>query len=320
MSSDLEKKLAGLQEQFSYAAHVKFFMKDELIGIHVDNAMASASILLQGAQLIQFTPNNKPRLVWHSSAVTYKKGKPLRGGIPVCWPWFGPLSSNNKNIQALCPDDAPPAHGFARNQDWQLESIQNLTTGATKLRFSLSDNETTRRYFLRKFCLQLEFTIGTELYVSLHIQNKDEDVLYCSGALHTYFAIYDINKTRVYGLDGLSYVDSTAEGKVLQQQGPVEINSETDRIYFVEGKNSLADNDCSEQHIKCTDRKIKIRSRGSSSVVVWNPWIEKSRALSTFNDDEYLEMLCIETAKAHTDYVQLAPGATHIVSVSLGYQ
>ena len=329
------QQLAELKQRFAENEEVSFFINDELIGLRVDNPFATAIILLQGAQLLEFTPRDKPRLIWCSDAVEYKQGKPLRGGIPICWPWFGPLQNNVEEITRQVEAKDAPQHGFARSQDWSLETIETSRLGVTQLVFALSDNAVSRQYFNKSFQLQLQFTIGESLDVALKIKNTGMDQLYFTGALHSYFAVYDINKTRVFGLDNLPFIDSVNAGKSSVQSGALGITQETDRIYFApeiresqEAQDPLAHErnielsrvPGSDILVKCPDRKIKVRSQGSKSVIVWNPWIEKSRGLSQFKDDEYLEMLCVETANAHLDYISLAPQQEHVLAANIAYQ
>ncbi|VUD69168.1 Putative glucose-6-phosphate 1-epimerase [Thalassocella blandensis] len=334
MQQTLTQQVAELKQRFVENEEVSFFINDELIGLRVDNPFATAIILLQGAQLLEFTPRDKARLIWCSEAVEYKQGKPLRGGIPICWPWFGPLKNNVEAITLQVHAEQAPQHGFARSQDWHLESITTSRLGTTKLVFTLTDNEISRAYFDKSFALQLSFTIGESLDVALTVKNTGDSELSFTGALHSYFAVSDINKTRIFGLDNLPFIDSVNADESAVQSGALDITQETDRIYFApeirEAQElhdpltqtthlEIAREPCSDLLVKCPERKIKIRSRGSKSAIVWNPWIEKSRGLSQFKDDEYLEMLCVETANAHLDFITLAPQHEHVLAASIAY-
>lgn len=333
----LTQQLAELKQRFVKNEDVSFFIEDELIGLRVANPFGTAVILLQGAQLLEFTPRDKPRLIWCSEKVEYKRGKPLRGGIPICWPWFGPLKNNVESIsQQVNADsvDAAPQHGFARSQDWALEAISSSSLGVTECVFSLENNKLSQQYLPNPFKLEIKFTIGESLDVALTVKNTGPMPLNFTGALHSYFSVSDINKTRIFGLDNTPFIDSVNAGQSAVQTGALDITKETDRIYFApeiresqERQDPLVPNrnlDLSREPfndlmVKCPERKIRIRSRGSKSVIVWNPWIDKSIGLSQFRDDEYLEMLCVETANAHLDFISLAPNEEHTLAATVSY-
>lgn len=305
-----------LEKDYAELEDLRFFIKDELLGVKVSNALGEATILLQGAQLLDFAPKGRSPIIWCSDAVEYRRGKPLRGGIPVCWPWFGPLNNNVADIVSQVASADAPQHGFARSQEWQLVSAERLASGATQVTMRLHDNGLSKTYIAHAFQLEMTFVVADYLDVSLQITNLDTQTLYCTGALHSYFSIGDIHSASVQGLENTPYVDSLQAGEIIEQQGAVTFTDETDRIYFAPSNNDEAPSAsalCQQQIIESVTKKFVLEARGSQSCIVWNPWVEKSKGLSQFNDDDYLRMLCVETANAYNDVVCLAPKQSHVL-------
>ncbi len=264
----------------------------ELPMVRIDNAFAEAEISFYGAQVLRYTPKNARPVLWVSEQSRYEYGKAIRGGIPVCWPWFG----------AHPTDPAQPAHGFARILAWPLVEALELEDGATEIVFALSPEVWQNQIPMPGCETRLRVRVGAELTVSLELSNRDSKPLTYTGALHSYFAVGDVTKVRVHGLDGCRYRDSLT-GQNHIQTGDVTVEGETDRIYFDGGVECLLIDPVWE-------RTIRIAKRGSGSTVVWNPWIAKSKRMADFGDDEYPGMLCIETADAPGDERTLAPGAS----------
>lgn len=310
---ELDSQLSALKSRFQGCTDATFFRRGDLLGISIQNADGSADILLQGAQLLEFTPRGEDRVIWCSDAVAYEKGVPLRGGVPICWPWFGPLANNVAAIQNQCgvPETSAPQHGFARNLSWELLRVESLADGRTVVELQLSDSSATQTMLDCPFQLHMRFEIGRQLGMVLTAKNTDiQSTMHFTSALHSYFAVSDIYATDVFGLDSVAYVDSLDGGAIKTQSGKVPIASEVDRIYFVESGEGLT-----PVVIRMPVRDIKIESKGSDSAIVWNPWVEKSRSLSQFHDTDYQHMLCVETANAFQNVISLAPGESHALSV-----
>jgi len=262
--------------------------------IELDNGLGAARIALQGAHVLGFQATGQQPLIWMSDEAMYAPGKSLRGGVPVCWPWFGPHAS----------DSTLPGHGPARTVDWQPVASGHLQDGRTSVSLEFVDTEATRRMIDHPLRVQLHVVVGSSLSLTLETSNMGSTPFTLGEALHTYFLVGDVQQAQVEGLDGCSYIDKVHGGAQGQQHGPLGISEETDRIYLGSGK-----------HCTIRDpsmhRCIVIDSAGSDSVVVWNPWQEKAEAMGDLGPDGYRNMLCVETANAATDVVQLAAGATH---------
>ena len=315
MNEVFDIELNSLQTRFADCVHATFFRRGDLLGVDVHNAHGAATVLLQGAQLLEFTPHGEDRVIWCSDAVAYKSGVPLRGGVPVCWPWFGPLENNTTAIQNQCvgPVDSAPQHGFVRTLDWDLVLVESLPDGGTAIELTLCDSFETQSMLACAFELVMRFEIGGRLHLALTARNTDTNsTMSFTSALHSYFAVSNIKHSEVLGLDAMFYVDSLDDGAIKSQQGAVGFDAEVDRIYFAQPGEGLT-----PLTIRTPERDIIVESSGSDSAIVWNPWIEKSRGLSQFRDTDYQRMLCVETANAFQNVISLPPGASHRLSVTV---
>jgi D-hexose-6-phosphate mutarotase len=266
----------------------------------INNAYATASVALQGGHVISYQPHGQQPVLWVSQKSAYQTGKAIRGGIPVCWPWFG----------AYPTDTAKPAHGFARTQPWNVVATGVVEGGATQLRLALTDNEATRTLWPHAFALQLHLTVGPELRIELIAHNSGSEPFTFTGALHSYFSLSDIGQVTLYGLEGCTYLDKVEDFQAKTQQGTITIEGETDRIYLDTTSTCILED-------RGWQRRIVIAKSGSRSTVVWNPWQDKARAMADFGDEEYREMVCIETANAAEDNVTLAPGQNHSLEANI---
>lgn len=258
----------------------------------------AAEVALQGGHVLAYGRAGAPPVLWMSRLAVFAPGKAVRGGIPLCWPWFGPH-----------PVDAgKPAHGFARVMLW--EALASADHGdAVALTLRLGDSEATRALWPHHFALELTVTVGAQLDVALTATNTGEVPFVAGGALHSYFAVGAVTEAAIMGLDGTTYLDQLT-GQTQSQSGPVTVSAEVDRIYNdVASACTLVD--------PVLGRAIRVAKAGSATTVVWNPWVEKARRLADFGDDEYHEMLCVETANAGDDRVTVAPGASHTLRATI---
>lgn len=257
--------------------------------IVVTNQHATAKIALHGAHVIDFTPEGEKPVIFTSADAIYKEGKAIRGGIPVCWPWFNAHPS----------DSTQPAHGFARNAFWQL------------FRSSNNDQVTTLIFTFSKHDLHAELTVtvGKELTVSIKTTNTGDTPEIIGGALHSYFTISDISNISITGLENISFHDSLT-GHQAQEKTAIKIGQEVDRVYQ-DSQQTVLIND--EQW----NRVVKIEKSGSKSTVVWNPWIEKSASMADLGNQEYLNFVCIETANALKDVYSVSPGDSHTMTTKI---
>ncbi|MDF1764380.1 MAG: D-hexose-6-phosphate mutarotase, partial [Oleibacter sp.] len=272
--------------------------RGELEGINVTHADFSAVILLQGAQLLEFTVAGQP-WIWLSETAEYKKGAAVRGGIPICWPWFGDADKNPAAVQSMIDLANAPAHGFARSQDWQINAITEHDD-RVELTFILKNDDSNvsqNNPWRGDANLAITFTLSaTGLTLALTTTAGNQPVT-ISQALHTYFPTDDIFQTRVSGFDGFSYIDALDGWSNKTQQGDIIFSAETDRIYAAPTKQTIH-----------TPKLTLSIACNSASAVVWNPWIEKSKRLSQFADDAWQRMLCVESANVMDDVVTLNAG------------
>ena len=290
---------AALNARFGIPEQLRFKdMPGGMVVAEVNNAHATAAIALQGAHLMTWAPKGELPVIWLSADAKLAPGKSIRGGAPVCWPWFGPHPSEPKF----------PGHGFARTVPWDVVETQKLGNGATRLVFRIVQNEATRAQWPHPCELELQMTIGPRLEMDLVTRNTGNGSLTIGDALHTYFEVGDVRQAKIHGLDGCPYIDKVDGGARRRQDGPVTIAGEVDRIYL-ESKADCVIED------PVLARRIRIAKQGSASSVVWNPWIEKAEKMGDLGDDGYLKMLCVESTNADADVVQIAPGAEHRLSV-----
>ncbi len=288
---------------------VQLLQLDELPALLVRNRQGEALIALQGAQVLRYGQPDQPPVIWLSEHAEFKRGQSVRGGIPVCWPWFGDLQKNPCAVRSQVTEGSEqPAHGLVRGQDWTLESITEapeLCTLVLRYPAPLGLAPDWRG----DVDLRLRIEVGHRLSLRLSTTNLGTSPLPLSQALHSYFAVGDIHGARIQGLANGTYLDTLEQWRCKTQQGDLAITSEVDRIYLH-----------TPREIQIEDpawaRRLHIEARNSSSAVVWNPWIEKSKRLSQLAPDAWQRMLCIETANVMDDIVNLAPGASHHLELS----
>ncbi len=271
--------------------------------VEIRNQYASALIRLQGAHLLSWIPAGEEDVIWLSNNATFTAGKSVRGGIPVCWPWFGAHETNT----------GYPAHGFARTTDWQIVSTEALADGSTRIAFTTQPQAETEVMWPPDTTVQLQFTIGKKLELELVTHNNGKKPVTISEALHTYFNVGDISKVLLHGLDDTDYLDKPDGFKRKAQHGPVIINKEIDRIYL----NTSSDCVIEDQSLK---RNIIIIKCGSHSTVVWNPWQEVADKMGDLGHRGYKKMLCVESSNAIDDAVVIQPEKTHYLWVQYEVQ
>lgn len=287
--------LTELNQKFAIPGHVAFKeIADGMTAAEVANAHAEARIVLQGAHVATFQPRGQEPVIWLSPLAKFAPGKSIRGGVPVCWPWFGPHAGNASF----------PGHGFARTVMWGVLETRALPDGATFLRFGLVESDATRAQWPHASSAQLEITVGAALRVELVTRNNGTAPFVLGEALHTYFHISDLANMKITGLEGCDYLDKVGAPARRAQQGAVVIESEVDRIYLdVPGDCLIEDG--------ALQRRIRIHGQGARSAVVWNPWVEKADKMGDFGPQGYRGMVCVETANAAENVVTLAPGEEH---------
>jgi D-hexose-6-phosphate mutarotase len=275
-----------------------------LVFLEVSSALATARIAIQGAHITHFQPIGEQPVLFMSDSSYFSPGKPLRGGVPVIFPWFG----------AKAGDPAAPSHGFARITPWDVESLSSNSAGEVRAVFRLASSAATMSDWPHDFVLRHIVIVGHSLEMILEVENRSEEPFAFEEALHTYLRVMDIHQVAIRGLEGAQYLDKV-DGAQRKAQGtsPVRFVSETDRVYLNTTKTCVMEDLAGR-------RSVAVEKDGSSTTVVWNPWITKSAALKDFGDDEWLEMVCIETANAADNFVTVAPGKTHEMRALLRIQ
>ncbi len=265
--------------------------------LKIQSPKCEAAISLHGGHLIQFKPNGHQDVIWLSNKAIFSEEKAIRGGVPVCWPWFGPVSS--------------PSHGFARISSWQVLDHEENEQAVT-LRLKLSASKETRALWPHDFSAILTFTMGETLRIDLEMINTGESPWQWSGALHTYFNIAEATETWITGA-GASYIDSLKNDRPCETSEALIINQSIDRIYTAPDE-TIAIHDQGNQRI------IQVRNQGHNSAVIWNPWKELSRSMGDMSDDGYETMVCVEATRYAKDLASgslLMPGEKQSLSTEI---
>lgn len=250
-------------------AHVSRRRAGELPVIVVDHPVVRAAAALQGAHLIAWQPVGEDPVLWLSEATAFKRGTAIRGGVPVCWPWFGPAGK--------------PSHGFARISDFELVACDEDEHGV-RLDFRLRGDERTKQFWPHDFELFIRFRLGRTCEITLEAHGDYQS----GGALHSYFNVGDVSGVNVSGL-GVPYLDQVT-GADGSQSGVLTFPGRIDRAYSdPDGVSRIEE--------PALGRVIEIRHHGNSDVVAWNPGPELSRSMADLTDEGYREFVCVETAR-----------------------
>lgn len=271
-----------------------------LIVAGIDNEKATAKLCLQGAHLMSWRPKSQAvPVVWLSRDAKLAAGKSIRGGAPVCWPWFGAHAS----------ESGFPGHGFARTVPWQVVESGSEPDGATRITLRLVESDKTRAQWPYDSRLDLTVIVGETLRMELITENTGATGFVIGEALHTYLQVSDIGAVRVTGLDGCDYWDKVGSSTLRKQSGAITFSGETDRVYI----NTAAECVIEDDKLK---RRIHVAKSGSLSTVVWTPWTEKAAKMGDMGQpDGWREMVCVESANAIENVVRVAAGTRHTLIV-----
>ena len=257
---------------------------------------STCTIALHGAQVLAFAPRRDDACewLWVSDRAHFAIGKALRGGIPICFPWFGPHPSGG----------GLPAHGFARTRVWRLSRVEALDETRVRAELELASDADTLRVFPHAFTARLAVTAGDDLELAFEVANTGNAPLAFEVALHTYFAVSAAGAVAVDGLGGCAYADKVAGGALRRQDGaPIRFEGEVDRVYDSGGPVAIAD--------PARARPLRIESTGAASTIVWNPGPAKAATLADMAPDGFNGFVCVETGSVGDRRVTLAPGARH---------
>jgi D-hexose-6-phosphate mutarotase len=272
--------------------------------VRVAGRSGDAEVYLHGAHVTSWNPAGSEPVLWMSRESSYTADAPLRGGIPLCFPWFG----------ANAHDPSAPSHGFGRLSQWTLVEASEVGDDVV-LVLRLTDSPASRAgAWPHRFEARYTVTVGAQLVLALRVTNLDPDhdglVVTFEEAMHTYFSVGNIHDVRVTGLEAAPFLDRLGGPEPVRQDGPIRFTGETDRIYLdTQATTVLAD------HARA--RAVTIRTSGSDSTIVWNPWSQKAAAMADFGDDEWTDMVCVETGNVRDRAVHLAPGASHTMTAAL---
>ena len=262
--------------------------------IVIDNDCTEANIYLHGANLTHFQPKGEAPVIFNAKESQMSVTKTVHAGIPICWPWFGAHPTENNR----------PQHGFARDMLWQLKSAKRLDTGTTEVVLSLKENAQSLALWPYSFELELTFTIGKTLSVALKTTNTSAMPFAFTQALHTYFAVGDVAKVEVCGLEETPFVDYADAKKEKFETESLHIDRMINRVYLpTETACTLSD--------PLLERTIVVEKAGSRSTTVWNPWTENG--IHDLPGDAYKKFLCVETTNALQDARTLQPGQSHLI-------
>jgi glucose-6-phosphate 1-epimerase len=270
--------------------------------IRVTTHVAAAEIYLHGAQVTSWRPAGTKEVIFVSERSHWEDGRAIRGGIPICFPWF----------RGKADDAKAPAHGFVRTREWRLESIAAEEDGSVSVVCSTESDESTRRWWPREFRMVYRVTIGDTLGLELTVRNAGTSTFRFEEALHTYFSVGDALSVQVRGLNGVKYLDNTDGNREKAQQGDVVFAAPTDNAYL----NTDAALELIDPALK---RGIWTEKENSATTVVWNPWRQGAAALSDLGEDEWQWMTCVEASNILTSAVELEPGEEHTLRVRIQF-
>jgi glucose-6-phosphate 1-epimerase len=267
--------------------------------VRITTPAASAEVYLHGAQVTAWKPANSDQVIFLSEHSRWEDGRAIRGGIPVCFPWF----------RAKADNPQAPAHGFVRTKEWRLADV-TATDDAVLVVLSTESDESTRRWWPHEFRITNRIRIGKVLRMELLVTNTGSTTLRFEEALHTYFRVSDARSVRVRGLDQVTYLDNTDSNRAKLQTGDLSFVSPTDNAYIDSYATAeLIDPDW--------HRIVRTEKGNSATTVVWNPWQQGASSLSDLGDDEWQHMACIEASNILSAAVSLAPGQEHSLHATL---
>jgi glucose-6-phosphate 1-epimerase len=290
------QSLDALNERFGRRDAVKFETgSGGLVRAAVTAQAAEGHVYLYGAQVTHHRPDGQEALLFLSPRSRFERGRAVRGGVPVVFPWFG----------ARAGDPSAPDHGFARTSTWAVESVEELAGGGVVLTLGLESSESTRRTWPHDFRLTARIAIGAHLGVTLEVENRSDAPFLFEEALHSYLRVGDVTRASITGLEGATYLDK-ADGMKRKTLGaePFRPAGETDRVFLgARGTCTVTD--------PVLERCLVVEKAGSATTVIWNPWRDKAAAMTDLGADHWRSMLCVETANAADGATRLDPGARH---------
>lgn len=286
MSTSLQERVELLNSRFAVAQQLRFTSHDsgQVVGV-VSTPVCDGEFFLHGAHVTRYRPRGFEELLFVSDEAIFRDGKAIRGGVPICFPWFGPHPT----------DPAAPAHGHARTHEWELTRTANSPAGALQVELHA---------VFDPFDVVYTIEFGSELTLSLKVTNQSPTPVTFEAALHSYFRLKDVREVAVSGLESVAFLDQLTGATEAPSNAPIRFTEETDRIY----QDNL---DVITISDRLANRNVVIEKRGAPSTIVWNPWIAKSQRTGDFGDEEWTQMCCIESASVGANAIELATGESH---------
>lgn len=294
-SSEISKKEVGASGRVTFLDG-----RGDLPMLEISTAWSTAEIYLQGAHITHFKTKGNPPLLFLSQCSRFAPEQPIRGGIPVVFPWFGPR-------------EGMAQHGFARVKTWETKEVVPAADGSVSVRFRLPDCPEASGF--PPCNVDYVVTVNEALKLELIVTNnsKDEEFVF-ENCLHTYLEVGDIAAVSIKGLKGAHYLDKVAQfAKRMESEEAIRISSEVDRIYL--------DTPATVEIVDARlGRKIRIEKQASLSTVVWNPWTAKSQQMPDFGNEEFERMVCVESGNVAANQIRLPPGESSHLTVRLSTQ
>lgn len=292
--------ITSLTEHFAIPDVLSFHQTaNGLIYADVTTPHATATVYLQGAHLTAWQPTGEQPVLFVSRKSDFEPGKPIRGGVPIAFPWFANRHDGKTG----------PSHGFARIQNWTL-AFAALAGYDLHLTFTLSPTEMSRELGYDNFRLAYQLTIGRTLTMQLAVANDAPAPLLFEEALHTYYSVGDVHKVTVTGLEPTPFIDKTDNMREKPAaHAPLTFTGPTDRVYPDTEATCVL-------HDAASRRRITVAKTNSHTTVVFNPW----KAMADLGSDQWHEMLCVETVNAAANTVTLAPGTTHTMQAHISVE
>jgi glucose-6-phosphate 1-epimerase len=295
--------IAQLNEHFGLPGVLAFHATaNGLIYASITTSQATAMVYLQGAHVTAWQPKGQQPVIFLSRKTDFAPGKPIRGGVPIAFPWFANRHDGKTG----------PSHGFARIQEWTL-AFAALAGDDLHMTFTLGPTEISRNLGFDNFRLAFQLKIGRTLTMELTVVNDATVPLVFEEALHTYYAVADIHEVTVDGLDGVTYLDKIDNFQAKVQRGAVVITGPTDRVYLNTASACVI-------HDAGHKRQIAVAKTGSDTTVVWNPWESGAMKIADLDPTEWHEYIAVETVNAAANTITLAPGAKHVMQAHIAVE
>ena len=301
--------LADLNDNFAIPGQLAFAERAGMIVAEVTTPAATATIYLHGAHVTEWTPAGQKPVLFLSERSEFAPAKAIRGGVPICWPWFGGRTFGER------PDGKPsPSHGFARISEWEF-AFAGMVPGdggdQLNLTFTLGPSDLSRSMGFDYFSAVFEVIIGSTLTMRLTTANPGNEPLHYEEALHAYFAVGDVRQTTMTGLEGATFP---------RQDGRPQAEADSRRSAAPGGRNGQRlPGQCRAVtiHDEVNKRAIMIHKKGSNSTIVWNPWSTVAAKLADLGPDGWPGFVCVEAANTAADAITLKPGETHAMEMHI---